>query len=353
MAEGAPSVASGELSRSPWIAGPAYDLVLFIGSPLLALALGAGIQASGLGSWQVEVWGYRAPVPVFFIGAFVAAHLVLVFARSHLNQDVFQRHRVRFVAVPLLLFACVYASKAIMIAVAVLSIWWDVYHSSLQTFGLGRIYDQRRGNDAELGRRWDMALNLLLYMGPIFAGAALLPHLQASVAYTRALTPLFEHVPAYADSHQRPLTYLLTLGGGGFLCAYVGAYLRLARQGYRVSWQKVALLGSTGLCSLFAWGFNAFGEAFFIMNFFHALQYFGIVWWAEGENLRRLLRLPEGRLARAFALSSLVWIAGLYGVVTKTLGESSHLITSLALVVSIMHFWYDGFVWSVRKQMVG
>jgi hypothetical protein len=33
----------------------------------------------------------------------------------------------------------------------VLVVWWDVVHSSLQTFGLGRIYDARRGNPPALG----------------------------------------------------------------------------------------------------------------------------------------------------------------------------------------------------------
>ncbi len=60
---------------------------------------------------------------------------------------------------------------------------------------------------------------------------------------------------------------------------------------YRVSFHKVFLLASTGLCSIYAWGFNAFGEAFFIMNLFHAVQYLGLVWWSEGKRVRKLLRL--------------------------------------------------------------
>ena len=125
-----------------------------------------------------------------------------------------------------------------------------------------------------------------------------------------------------------------------------------APSGQRVSWQKVALYVSTGICSLLAWGQNAFGEAFFIMNFFHALQYFGIVWWAAGRNLRRLLRLPDSRAGAAIALSALLWSAALYGVVVLTLGPRSRALTCLALVVALMHFWYDGFVWSVQRRMV-
>lgn len=34
------------------------------------------------------------------------------------------------------------------------------------------------------------------------------------------------------------------------------------------------------------------------------------------------------------------------------LRASEPLMTAIVLVVSIMHFWYDGFIWSVRKGQV-
>lgn len=34
------------------------------------------------------------------------------------------------------------------------------------------------------------------------------------------------------------------------------------------------------------------------------------------------------------------------------LGELSAWALSVTLVVSLMHFWYDGFVWSVRRSDV-
>jgi hypothetical protein len=41
---------------------------------------------------------------------------------------------------------------------------------------------------------------------------------------------------------------------------------------------KGLLLFLTGVCSIYAWGFNPFGLAFFIMNVFHAWQYFALIW---------------------------------------------------------------------------
>jgi len=77
----------------------------------------------------------------------------------------------------LLLFLGCWLSSPILVCTSVLATWWDVYHSSLQTFGLGRIYDMRAGNDALAGRRLDYYFNLLLYAGPILGGSALMAHL--------------------------------------------------------------------------------------------------------------------------------------------------------------------------------
>jgi hypothetical protein len=67
----------------------------------------------------------------------------------------------------------------VFVVASVLTVWWDVYHSSLQTFGLGRIYDQRAGNDVHLARRADYLFNLVLYAGPVLAGVNLWAHLKS------------------------------------------------------------------------------------------------------------------------------------------------------------------------------
>jgi hypothetical protein len=87
-------------------------------------------------------------------------------------------------------------------------------------------------------------------------------------------------------------------------------------------------------------------------NFFHALQYFAIVWWQEQGNLSRLFRTARLPLVKALTLGLFVFVGISYGIVVEATPTSVPLIYPLSLVVSIMHFWYDGFVWSVRKQQV-
>lgn len=339
--------------RGPYIAGPVYDGVMFIGAPLLALALGIAISGTPLADDEVELWGRPGTVTSIFIGTFIMAHLGLVFVRSHLNPQIFPRHRHRFITIPLVLLFLLCASDWALAIAIVVSVWWDVVHSSLQTFGLGRIYDARRGNPPELGRRLDLGLNLLLYMGPILAGATLFAHLQPLQAFEDVGAVVFRQVPIYAEEHQGALARALLVGGAIYLVIYVLGYIRLYRRGYRVSPQKVALLVLTGACSIYTWSFDSFGEAFFIMNFFHAWQYFGLVWWSERGNLRRRMGLERARWGGAAALAVMLFAAGAYGLWAELVdSQQERIALGVTLVVALMHFWYDGFIWSVRRREV-
>jgi hypothetical protein len=339
--------------RGPYIAGPVYDAVMFIGAPLLALALGIAISGTPLADDEIQLFGRPGTATSIFIGSFIMAHLVLVVVRSHLNPQIFPRHRHRFVTIPLALLLLLCASDWALAIAIVLTVWWDVVHSSLQTFGLGRIYDARRGNPPELGRRLDLGLNLLLYMGPILAGATLLEHLMPFQAFESVGAVIFREVPIQAEAHQAGFARALLIGGAVYLVAYVLGYIRLHRQGYKVAPQKVALLVCTGACSIYTWGFNSFGEAFFIMNFFHAWQYFGLVWWSERTNLRRRMGLERARWGGWAALAAMVVAAGAYGLWAELVDSREERVAlSVTLVVSLMHFWYDGFIWSVRRREV-
>ena len=347
------AVAVKPATKSRYIAGPLYDGVFFIFSPLLALALGIAIQGSPLEKSEVSLWGHKGSVANYFIGSFIFAHLFLVFFRSHGNRAIFKLHPWRFTLVPLLLLAAILSSRWIMITMSVLAIWWDVYHSSLQTFGLGRIYDAKAGNSPALGRRLDYVLNLLLYAGPILAGITLYDHMEKSFDNFATVGSVFlTSIPAYTESYQRYLTIGVMAFAVPFLAYYCYAWWRMRRQGCQVSMQKVLLYAGTAACSVYTWGFDTFGEAFFIMNFFHALQYFALVWWTEQKTMLSLFRLGNIPWGKPIALLLYLTIGMSYGLWAEVSNEQSNVVFAIVLVVSLMHFWYDGFIWSVRKKQV-
>jgi hypothetical protein len=347
-------------AKSAFIVGPRYDGLFFIFSPLLALALG----------WLVSPWHQNGDTlsffgsPVSFISlasaSFIHAHLFAVFFRSHGNRDVYQRFRWRFTVIPLGIFLGMVVSPWLLMFSTVVNTVWDVYHSSMQNFGLGRIYDMKRGANPETGRTLDIWMSHVLYIGPILSSSVTLAaHLDSFKELNRVGSHLFDVVPLWGSKYQWMLA-AGTLGAGvTYTAYYIFSYVRLARRGVPVSTQKVLLYASTGLVSLLGWGFNSFGEGFLILNFFHALQYFAIVWWAEQENLPRLFRVEGRRWARPSTLLLFLLVPLLYGVLLgfggnylAPKGRERDVCMALVNTVAMMHFWYDGFVWSVRKKAV-
>ncbi|WP_235879613.1 hypothetical protein [Polyangium aurulentum] len=339
-------------ARSPYIAGRAYDWAFFLLPPLASFAFVALLRGTAFMKDSFWLNGERTTWAALSLNALVHAHLVAVAARSHLNPDVFERHRVRFVIVPVVLFAAMMVSMWAVVIATVTVVFWDVYHSALQTFGLGRIYDRNAGNDPAAGRKLDLGLNLLLYAGPIVAGATMLTHFGKLEHFAEVDALFFTEIPVFMLTNQRYLAWTVIAGGAAFLVYYVLAYIRLARRGYKVSFQKVFLLATTGLCSVWAWGFNPWGQALFIMNLFHAVQYLALVWWSEGRSLQKRMRLDRARLGKPIALAVFLVAIGAYGAFAEVVADEERAFWSLTQVVALMHFFYDGFIWSVRKRQV-
>ena len=337
--------------RSTYIVGPVYDWAFFLAPPVAALALGIAVSGTRIAD-EPFIWsGQYVTVTTLLLGILIQAHLVLVLVRSHCNRTVLRQHPYRFSLVPGLLLMGMLVSPVVAVCCSVLATFWDVYHSGAQTFGFGRIYDAKRGNDPHEGRRLDFAVNQLLYAGPIVAGATMMDHFEDFMEFEAVHVAFFTRIPALMAGHQAILARVVLGLGAALLSWYVLANVRMARRGRVVSWQKVWLLTSTGAVSIYTWGWNSWGEAFLVMNVFHAVQYFGIVWATEHANLRRLLRLERVPGGRVLTWWAFVGAAVAYGIAVEAwAGGDSFTWWSVTIVVSLMHFWYDGFVWSVRKS---
>ena len=131
---------------------------------------------------QTPVLGKPVDLRHAFLISFIMAHLVLVVFRSHANAPhllgtpvPFYRHSAW------LCFSQWPAPCGSRGSSGCSAVWWDVYHSSLQTFGFGRIYDAKQGNNPHAGRKLDIAMNLFLYVGPVLAGAQFAQHIRNSL----------------------------------------------------------------------------------------------------------------------------------------------------------------------------
>lgn len=340
-------------NRSLFIIGPVYDWLFFLAPPMVSLALGILLSDTALATEPRSLLTEEDTAIGFFLGATIHAHLVAVFVRSHGNARIRRLYPWRFFAVPLVLYAAIVASPWVAVAATVVATWWDVWHSGAQTFGFARIYERNAGTPPALGRRLDFALNQVLYAGPILAGATLIDHLDSFDSFAdlphALFAPELAAVPSQVLAHRAALAWAVVGAGAAFLMVYVISYLVLWRRGWRPPWMKVWLLASTGAVSIYSWGFNSWGQAFLIMNLFHAVQYLGLVWAMEGPGLAQRIRLA-GRPRAALGLFVLGVAA--YGLGTQVIDASATALWAVTLVVSLMHFWYDAFIWSVRKAQI-
>jgi hypothetical protein len=343
-------VGVGERWKAGFIANPAYDWAFFIGAPLLGLALSFLLTPPMRAGERVAAFDIRL---LYAAGLMTYAHLCVVVFRSHLNPTIFSQHRFRFVVVPLLLFLGLVVSKWIFVIGLVVQVYWDVYHTSAQNFGFCRIYDSRQGNQAEKGRALDFWLNHFIYIGPILGGLSLMSHVGKLNRFRLVDLDLRPFIQAVRE--WRPfIAQAVVIVGLAYLAFYLFAYWRMSRNGYRVSPQKICLLVSTAAASIWAWGFLHPTRAYFVANFFHALQYFGIVWWMERKSIRRTFRLEQVRHGMALALAGFVGVGALMGLGYYAAAGHVNLqwAISITIVISLMHFWYDGFIWSVRRREV-
>jgi hypothetical protein len=335
--------------RRRYIVGPVYDWAFFLGSPMLALFLGIVVADSALVTELRWLGAEEDTLLGFAIGAIIHAHLVAVVFRSHGNPAIRKLYPIRFLVVPVALWIAIVASPWIAVAATVVATFWDVWHSGAQTFGLARIYERNHGTPPLVGRRLDFWLNQLLYAGPILAGATLMDHVDSFDSFADVGDALFASVPAHVGGHRRWLTWGVLGVGTGFLVVYLVAHVGLARRGWRPSWHKVWLLASTGFVSIYTWGFNTWGQAFLIMNLFHGVQYLALVWAMEGQRIAGQIRLAHR--PRIVLLLYLATVAA-YGLGVQALDPGFTTLWAVTIVVSLMHFWYDAFVWSVRRAQV-
>jgi hypothetical protein len=325
-------------ARGPYIVGRTYDWIFFLASPLLALSLGILVSRSSF-LHQLHAFGGETDTIVgIFSGTVIHAHLVAVVFRSHGNRSIRRLYPIRFYIVPALVWIAIVASPWVAALSVVVATFWDVWHSGAQTFGFARIYERNHGTPPELGRRLDFWLQQLLYAGPILAGATLMDHVGSFDSFGKVGDAFLGSVPVRVEGVRHYLTIGVLAVGSLFIAFYVIAYWRLARRGHwRVPWLKLWLVGSTAFVSVYTWGFNSWGEAFLIMNLFHGVQYLALVWATEGKRAG-----PALFFGGCFA----------YGIGVQALDADLTALWAITIVVSLMHFWYDAFVWSVRRAQI-
>lgn len=279
-------------------------------------------------------------------------HVLLVFTRSHMNMSIFKRYKYRFTLIPLFVLLSMWISPLLFALLSGVGLYWDEWHSLMQTFGFGRIYDNRTGNSATIGRKRDMVFCFVIGFLPAVVLLTYLPKNESPVQIARLLEISSINAARFGGVVEAA-RWPLIIFGIVYSIWYAWSYWKLAQQGYKVSKAKLALFASTGISSIATASLFTVADGIFFGNIYHAIQYVFIVMISERSNLANITGLKQKNYAGVYLVYFLVIVPFMFVLAgLRQMTAQVEYLAAFWLLTSLLHFWFDGFIWSVRRQDV-
>lgn len=350
-------------NRRTWIVSPAWDLSYLVLTPALIVPL-ATIAAR---RWFTPEQVYLAVIAFASLG-----HHLPGFMRAYGDRELFARFRWRFLLAPPLCFglALLFTPPA-SVARALSLPWvhlhglelillvWGTWHGLMQTYGFMRIYDLRRGLNDRTTARLDHALCLAIFAG----GMVLSDHRMLGLANAMWEAGL----PTFGPQTLAAARWTAAAACGAVIVAYLINLVRLHRTGVPVNGVKLLLAASTGWFYWYCGRISTnvlVGLAMF--EIYHAVQYNAIVWVYNRRLVERrgkgsgLLSFLFGDrytqlglyLAAIGAYSSIRFFTATPGdrIFSGDLDGAHQWLIAWFVASSMLHFYYDGFIWKVSES---
>jgi hypothetical protein len=335
-----------------FISSRKHDNFFIIFCPLIALLI---IAAFCVPRFQTGLFLYNPDTPTWLIigsNFLTHSHIMLVFLRSHGNSNVFKRFPLRFSLIPMFMLGAMWASPVLFAATGFIAVYWDEWHSLMQTFGFGRIYDAKLGNDVSTGRKLDMGLCFVLGLLPHVILLTFIPE----AVRTEGLQAYLDLEPQHAAKYGHyffALRIPLISFGITYILFYIWSYQKLIKNGYKYSSAKFTLFAATGISSSLMASLYTVADAAYFGNIYHAIQYYFIVYISEGSLISGKFGISKENKKGILMFYCFVVLSGcLLFAIVRSKTEGLGLFGAFWVMTSLLHFWYDGFIWSVRKQHI-
>lgn len=343
---------SAILLQTGYIVDRRQDYIWFVGLPFIAVcfALVSGHYLPGAALAAIALW---ITIPHHFV----------TWLRVYGSPSEFARFKERFILGPVLLVGLVYALIQYgPLSLVLIVTLWDHQHSLMQQYGFARVYDFKAKTGAPSTAKFDLAFNWIFFANMLVVSPLF------SVIWVRMLHEWRVPISAEAVAVVQLVSWTIAIGYG---LVYLGHLAWCARRGYALNPLKYAFL----LSSYFLWYFTSFNTAYLLVfavahRIMHGIQYIVMVYFYNRHKVERtggdsaLLRYVSGKgHVKAFLL-----ICAAYAMVFHALTEglvrdfgfglvgfntnfdlfSYSLLSSFALI----HYYYDAFIWKVRKKDV-
>src|SRR5438552_13822412 len=338
-----PGVQVAAPKKTLWILNSWRDLILYVGTPLLLLPMFLLAQAR-----------WRAQDIYLFVGAFGAVgHHLPGMIRAYGDRALFERFRWRFIFAPIfLLSVCVAFYWWDLKGIILIVFFWGVWHGMMQTYGFCRIYDAKTGSFAALTRRLDFAT-----CGTWFAAAVLLSPQRMADTLEMYYASGGAFIQPWLLHNAQQVVLAIAIAAS---VLFLFNFSRMWAEGKRPNPVKLALLATT---IAFWWycnnGVTNILAGIALFEVYHDVQYLSLVWIYNRNRVEkdssiggfmRFVFRRSGSLAGLYI--GLVFAYGSLAYFNSRLEVEAikHFLTGVVAASSLLHFYYDGFIWKVREK---
>jgi len=328
-----------------WIISARVDQLLILLTPLLAVPTILVLNSPWVG---VQAQTISLIVTAFF----ATGHHLPGLIRAYGDPELFQRFRWRFLlAPPLILVAYFPLYNYHFDLYRLIILAWATWHGLMQLYGFVRIYDAKVGSVSKATAKWDWLVCLCGFIAP-------------QVLRPDKLSDALQHWYS-SGGPWIPHDALTAIRWGCLaisiiaLIGFAVNYVHQWRRGPRPNPLKLLMLVS----GIGTWWFAMLyienlllGVALF--DICHDVQYLAIVWLF---NCRRVDANPQlsGFMRYVFRRGMVLLYLGLitaYGAIALVGplvadGTISRLFYGILFTSTILHYYYDGFIWKVRESV--
>ncbi len=336
------------VSAQRWIINLPCDMLFFIGTPLLSLGV---LLLAG---------AYYASVDIawFVLAFFAVGHHLPGFMRAYGEKELFDHHKAQFLIAPVVIAAFVgWSVYNGHLGFFIFLALWDMWHFFMQHFGLMRIYEVKQRKPFNLSSRLDWLL-LAVWYGYIIIAS---PHYLINFL-ERCHRYGFGFYTWIRPEQVHSLREWALYAAIALSVVYVANALREWSSGVPVVWPKLFISLTTFATVYYAYiALEDIILGYAIVALAHDIQYFAIVWIYNNGVLKRSRELgasffrflfTDGRFRLILLYVALILAYGGIEAIGRVTGSRAiyDVVKVIIVTSAFMHYYYDGFIWKVRKK---
>jgi hypothetical protein len=338
----APSGLGGSIFRTGALRGPVYDSLLIFGTALVALSAGLAV----LGDPRLFY-----PVLLFDLWFFGYHHAIATFTRLCFDRASARQYRLFLTVLPVAVCA-VTAAMALGLgiwSVVTLYLYWQWFHYTRQSWGIGRAY-RRKAGIADTGDDW--LTKAAYYLPPLWG-----------ILYRSWQAPeQFLNFPVKTLPVPGVLVDIVAVAAIACTVVWFARRLRLVLRGEEAPLYTIYSFTHVAIFGLGYIAIRDINAGWLIINIWHNTQYLLFVWlfntrrFAAGAEpqARFLAWISQPRRWAIYAGVCLAITASFYLLISylANLAFATMAVTATLILyqaVNFHHYIVDSFIWKLRK----